>query len=92
MNASPLARAAALAILGLTAGLAHAIETPKPAPAPEQKQEAPPPELTVTPTDEREFYQKVQRVTAYRGLRGLKIPRQVITDLGNGDADKRSQH
>jgi len=88
MNASPLARAAALAVLGLTAGLAHAIETPKPAPAPEQKQEAPPPEVTITPTDEREFYQKVQRVTAYRGLRGLKIPRQVITDLGNGDADK----
>jgi hypothetical protein len=88
MNASSLARASALAILWLTAGATHAIEAPKPAPAPEQKQEAPPPELTITPTDEREFYQKVQRVTAYRGLRGLKIPRQVITDLGNGDADK----
>jgi len=88
MNVSPLARAAALAVLWLTAGVTHAIEAPKPAPAPEQKQEAPPPEVTITPTDEREFYQKVQRVTAYRGLRGLKIPRQVITDLGNGDADK----
>jgi hypothetical protein len=88
MNASPLARAGALAVLWLTAGVTHAIEAPKPAPAPEQKQEAPPPEVTITPTDEREFYQKVQRVTAYRGLRGLKIPRQVITDLGNGDADK----
>lgn len=88
MNVSPLARAGALAVLWLTAGVTHAIEAPKPAPAPEQKQEAPPPELTVTPTDEREFYQKVQRVTAYRGLRGLKIPREVITDLGNGDADK----
>jgi len=88
MNVSPLARAGALAVLWLTAGVTHAIEAPKPAPAPEQKQEAPPPEVTITPTDEREFYQKVQRVTAYRGLRGLKIPRQVITDLGNGDADK----
>jgi hypothetical protein len=88
MNVSPLARAGALAVLWLTAGVTHAIEAPKPQPAPEQKQEAPPPELTVTPTDEKEFYKKVQRVTAYRGLRGLKIPRQVITDLGNGDADK----
>jgi hypothetical protein len=88
MNVTPLARAGALAILWLTAGVTHAIEAPKPQPAPEQKQEAPPPQLTVTPTDEKEFYKKVQRVTAYRGLRGLKIPRQVITDLGNGDADK----
>jgi hypothetical protein len=88
MNASPLARASTLAVLWLTAGVTHAIEAPKPQPAPEQKQEAPPPELTIKPTDEREFYQKVQRVTAYRGLRGLKIPRAVITDLGNGDADK----
>jgi len=88
MNAFSLARASALAALWLTAGVTHAIEAPKPQPAPEQKQEAPPPELTITPTDEREFYQKVQRVTAYRGLRGLKIPREVITDLGNGDADK----
>lgn len=88
MNASPLARAGALAVLWLTASVTHAIEAPKPQPAPEQKEEAPPPELTVTPTDEREFYQKVQRVTAYRGLRGLKIPHEVITNLGNGDADK----
>jgi hypothetical protein len=88
MNVSPLVRAGALAVLWLTAGVTHAIEAPKPAPAPEQKQEAPPPEVTIAPTDEREFYQKVQRVTAHRGLRGLKIPREVITDLGNGDADK----
>jgi len=88
MNVSPFARAGALAALWLAASVTHAIEAPKPQPAPEQKQEAPPPEPTITPTDEREFYRKVQRVTAYRGLRGLKIPRQVITDLGNGDADK----
>jgi hypothetical protein len=72
MNASSLARASALAVLWLTAGVTHAIEAPKPQAAPEQSREAPPPEVTITPTDEREFYQKVQRVTAYRGLRGLE--------------------
>ena len=43
--------------------------------------------MTVTPTDERAFYEKVQRVTAYRALRGLKIPASVIADLGRGDAE-----
>ncbi len=82
------ARVVALAASWLAAGAAHAIEVPKPQPAPEQKQEAPPPpELKVTPTDERAFYEKVQRVTAYRGLRGLKIPAEVITELGRGNAD-----
>ena len=88
MNAAALARAGALAVLWLTAGVAQAIETPKPQAAPEEKKEAPPPELTVTPTDERAFYEKVQRVTAYRALRGLKIPASVIADLGRGDAEK----
>jgi hypothetical protein len=88
MNASPVARAAALAVLWLTACGAYAIEAPKPQPAPEEKKEAPPPELTVTPTDERAFYEKVQRVTSYRSLRGLNIPADVIADLGRGDADK----
>jgi TPR repeat protein len=88
MNASPIARAAALAVLWLTACVAYAIEVPKPQAAPEEKKEAPPPELTVTPTDEREFYEKVQRVTSYRALRGLKIPADVIANLGRGDAEK----
>ena len=89
MNASSIARVGALAVLWLTACVAHAIETPKPQPAPEQKQqEAAPPELQVTPTDERAFYEKVQRVTAYRSLRGLNIPPEVIADLGRGEADK----
>jgi hypothetical protein len=88
MNASRIARAGALAALWLTACVAHAIEAPKPQAAPEEKKEAPPPESTVTPTDERAFYEKVQRVTSYRALRGLKIPPEVIADLGRGDADK----
>lgn len=87
MNTLRIARAGALAALWLAACAAQAIEAPKPQPAPEKPQEAPPPELKVTPTDERAFYEKVQRVTAYRSLRGLKIPAEVIADLGRGNAD-----
>ncbi|HKQ13744.1 MAG TPA: hypothetical protein VJT80_09950 [Steroidobacteraceae bacterium] len=88
MNAAPLARAGTLAVLWLAACAAFAIEAPKPQAAPEEKKEEPPPEVTITPTDERAFYEKIQRVTAYRGLRGLKIPADVIADLGKGNADK----
>jgi hypothetical protein len=87
MNTPVIARAGALAALWLAACAAHAIEVPKPPPPAEQKQEAPPPELTVTPTDERAFYEKIQRVTAHRSLRGLKIPAEVIAELGRGNAD-----
>ena len=82
-----IARAVALAALWLTACVTHAIEVPKAPPPPEQKQEAAPTELNVTPTDERAFYEKVQRVTAYRSLRGLKLPTGVIADLGGGNAE-----
>ena len=54
---------------------------------PKQPQQAPPPELNITPTDERAFYEKVQRVTAFRSLRGLKIPPEVIAELGRGNGD-----
>ena len=37
---------------------------------------------------ERAFYEKVQRVTAYRSLRGLDIPPEVIADLGRSRLDK----
>jgi hypothetical protein len=43
--------------------------------------------VNVTPTDERAFYEKVQRVTAFRAMRGLKVPAEVITELGRGNAD-----
>src|SRR5918993_949663 len=87
MNTLRIARAGALAALWLATCAAHAIEAPKPQPAPEKPAEQPPPELTVTPTDERAFYEKVQRVTAYRSMRGLKIPPEVIAELGRGNAD-----
>jgi hypothetical protein len=74
MNTLRIARAAALAALWLASWAAHAIEAPKPQPAAEKPAQQPPPELTITPTDERAFYEKVQRVTAYRSMRGLKIP------------------
>lgn len=90
MNTGRIARgalAALLTALGLTASAAHAIEVPKQLPPPEQPQQAPPPELTITPTDERAFYEKVQRVTAFRSMRGLKIPPEVIAELGRGNGD-----
>jgi hypothetical protein len=87
MNTRRIARAGALAALWLATCAAHAIEVPKPQPAPEKPPEQAPPQLTVTPTDERAFYEKVQRVTAYRSMRGLKIPPEVIAELGRGNAD-----
>lgn len=87
MSVGRIARSSVLAALWLTACVAHAIEVPKAPPAPEQKAEAPPPELNVTPTDESAFYEKVQRVTAFRSLRGLKLPDGVIADLGRGNAE-----
>jgi hypothetical protein len=87
MNKLRIARAGVLAALWLATCAAHAIEVPKPQPEPEQPAQAPPPQLTITPTDERAFYEKVQRVTAYRSMRGLKIPAEVIAELGRGNAD-----
>lgn len=88
MNTGRIARGISLTALWLAACVAQAIEAPKPQAPPEEKQEeAPPPEITVTPTDERAFYEKVQRVTAYRSLRGLTIPAGVIAEIGKGNAD-----
>ena len=87
MKIGRIARGGTLAALWLTAYGAHAIEIPKPQAAPEQKQEEAPPELNITPTDERAFYEKVQRVTAFRSLRGLRLPPGVIAEIGKGNAD-----
>jgi hypothetical protein len=87
MSILRIARAGAFAALWLATSAAHAIEVPKPQPAPEKPPEQAPPQLTVTPTDERAFYEKVQRVTAFRSMRGLKIPAEVIAELGRGNAD-----
>jgi hypothetical protein len=88
MNTGRIARTGTLAALWLAASAAHAIEAPKPQPAPaEQAYQTAPPEVNITPTDERAFYEKVQRVTAFRSMRGLKVPADVIADLGRGNAD-----
>ena len=88
MNIRPIARVTTLAALWLAACAAHAIEAPKPPPTTAQpQQQAPPPEVNITPTDERAFYEKIQRVTAFRSMRGLKIPPEVIADIGRGNAE-----
>src|SRR5678816_3384532 len=88
MNTGRIARTGTLAALWLAASAAHAIEAPKPQPAPaDRAYQTAPPEVNITPTDERAFYEKVQRVTAFRSMRGLKVPADVIADLGRGNAD-----
>jgi hypothetical protein len=87
MNTRRLARAGTLAALLLAACAVHAIETPKPQAPREEEPQQPPPELNITPTDERAFYEKVQRVTAFRSMRGLTVPADVIADFGRGNAD-----
>jgi hypothetical protein len=87
MNIRRIAGAGLLAALTLAASSAQAIEAPKPQPPREEAPQAPPPEVNVTPTDERAFYEKIQRVTAFRAMRGLKVPAGVIADLGSGNAD-----
>jgi len=87
MNAKRIARSGTLAALWLAACCAHAIEAPKPQSAPEQAYQPPPPQVNVTPTDERAFYEKIQRVTAFRSMRGLKVPAEVFGELGRGNAE-----
>ena len=88
MNIRRIAGTGLLAALALVACAARAIEAPKPQPPREEApQQQPPPEMSVTPTDERAFYEKIQRVTAFRSMRGLKVPDDVIAELGRGNAD-----
>jgi hypothetical protein len=87
MNIRRIAGAGLLAALALATCAAHAIEAPKPQPQREEQPQQPPPEVNVTPTDERAFYEKIQRVTAFRSMRGLKVPADVISELGRGNAD-----
>jgi hypothetical protein len=70
----------------LFAASAAAIEAPKEqptAPAPEPAQRAP-----VTPTDQRAFYETLQRSAHTRTMRGLKTPEAVIALLARGDAEQ----
>ena len=77
---------AALAALLLTQAVAHALQAPKQPVSPD----APPEEAaaTVVPSDETQFQQVLQRVWAFRELRGLNINEQIIDQLGRGEADQ----
>lgn len=79
-------RSAALAALLLIQGAAHAIQAPKQPPAPEPQAEAP--AVQVTPSDETQFQQLLQRVTTFRNMRGLNVSAEAIDQLARGDADK----
>lgn len=74
---------AALLLLQTTA---HGIEAPKKMP-PEQLPEDGP-AVTITPTDETQFQQLLQRVTTFRNFRGLKIDAAAIDQIARGEADK----
>lgn len=79
-------RSAVLAALLVLQTSAHAIEAPKPATPPAPEAEAPRPQIT--PTDETQFQQLLQRVTTFRNFRGLNINPEVIDQLSRGEADK----
>lgn len=79
-------RSAALAALLLIQGAAHAIEAPKQPPPPEPQAE--PPAVQVTPSDETQFQQLLQRVATFRNMRGLNVSAEAIDQLARGDADK----
>jgi hypothetical protein len=87
MNIRRIAGPGLLAALALATCAAHAIEAPKPQPQREEEPQRQPTEINVTPTDERAFYEKIQRVTTFRAMRGLKVPADVIAELGRGNAD-----
>jgi hypothetical protein len=87
MSIRKIAGAGLLAALALATCAAHAIEAPKAQPPREEEPQQPPPEVNLTPTDERAFYEKIQRVTAFRSMRGLKVPADVISELGRGNAE-----
>jgi hypothetical protein len=79
-------RSAAFAALLLIQPAAHSIEAPKPAAPPAPEAEAPAPQIT--PTDETQFQQLLQRVTTFRNFRGLNISAETIDQLARGEADK----
>jgi hypothetical protein len=79
-------RSAALAALLLIQTSAHAIEAPQPPPSAEPQAEAP--AAQITPTDETQFQQLLQRVTTFRNFRGLKIGAETIDQLARGEVDK----
>ncbi|HEY0942427.1 MAG TPA: hypothetical protein VGE08_20205 [Steroidobacter sp.] len=77
---------AVLTALLFMQGATYALEKPNQAAAPEAAPETPP--VTIVPTDETQFHQVLQRVTAFRNLRGLNVSDQIIDQLSRGEADQ----
>jgi hypothetical protein len=78
------AAGAALLVL-VCAPPVYAIDAPKPQPAPAAPEQ--PQRRAVTPSDQREFYTKLQHAAHTRTLRGLKVPPAVLDALASGAAD-----
>jgi chorismate mutase len=85
-NSHGTLRSAALAALLLTQAVAHALQAPKQPVPPDAPPEEP--AATVVPTDETQFQQVLQRVRAFRELRGLNVDEQIIDQLGRGETDQ----
>ena len=79
-------RSAVFTALLLIQTSAHSIEAPKPAAPPEPEAQLPAPQIT--PTDETQFQQLLQRVTTFRNFRGLNVSAEAIDQLSRGEADK----
>jgi hypothetical protein len=77
---------AVFAALLLIQTSAHSIEAPKPAAPPEPETAESP--AQITPTDETQFQQLLQRVTTFRNFRGLNVGAETIEQLSRGEADK----
>jgi hypothetical protein len=78
-------RSAAAAALLFPFCAIHAIEEPKPPP---ESQTAPAePRPAVSATDEARFYERLQRVSLYRDLKGLGVPADAIDALSKANAD-----
>jgi hypothetical protein len=86
MRTTRLALAIVTFALSGLAWHANAIEGPKQTPeAPPPPAE--PPKVQLTPTDEREFFARLQRVTHRHNLAGFGVPEEAAQALGRGDAD-----
>ncbi len=64
-----------------------AIEAPKTASPEQQPQQQPSTQVSIVPTDETQFYQRLQFVTHKRMLAGLGVKEEVIRTLSTGAAD-----
>src|SRR5690606_20690697 len=65
---------------------AQALEAPKQ--QGDATEQEPQPARSVTPTDETAFYERLQYVSHWRNLRGLKVPPETIEHLSKGNADQ----